>query len=362
MRVLHFVSTLSRDSGVMRVIMNYYTHINREKIQFDFLYFLENEDSYKNEIDALGGKTYLVPKPSLSLKSISAIINFLKKHGNEYVWLHNHENYLTIFIFPLAKKYGISKTIVHAHLTKYSDKTISSVRNHILCFPIKYLSVNKMACSKAASNFLYGTTNNIFILNNMVEAKMFFFDGIQRDFIRNLLGISKDTFTIGNVGRFEKQKNHFFLLRLFKLFHMQFLDSKLLLVGSGSQEKELKKFVLDNQLEQAVIFAGVQEKVMPYLSAMDIFVLPSLFEGLPMVALEAQANGLYCLLSDTITKETALTNRVSFHSLNNIESWLYTLKNVKENGEYNRILPFEYKKKMDLAELANKLEQYYKSQ
>ena len=359
MRVLHFVSTLNRNSGVMRVIMNYYAHINREKIQFDFVYFVESEDSYADEIHVLGGKTYYIPKPGSSLQSIKALQQFFKEHGADYTWLHNHENYLTVFLYPLAKKYGIKNIAVHAHLTRYSDKKLSAIRNRVLCAPIKRLQINKVACSKAAARFLYGTEQDVYIMLNMVDANKYLYSAEKRNMVRTEYNISDDVFAVGHVGRLETQKNHKFLLEMFAVFHKNNPDSKLLLVGSGGLESEIRTLAKNLQIEQAVIFAGQQTDMQAYLSAMDVFVLPSLFEGLPMVAVEAQANGLKCILADTITKETALSDAVTFCTLDDIMQWMDALQKVKINDLPRQALTDALCNKMNLTVLAEQLEQYY---
>lgn len=361
MRVLQFVSTLNRNSGVMRVIMNYYTNMNRQHIQFDFLYFIESEDSYADEIHAMGGKTYYIPKPGVSLKTWHALVCFFQQHGASYRWLHNHENYLTVFLYPLAKIYGIESIAVHAHLTRYSDKKLSALRNRILCLPLKFLPIQKVACSKAAADFLYGSSQNVYIMRNMVDTRQYAYDKTKRFEIRRRLNIADESFVIGHVGRFEPQKNHRFLIELFERFHQTTSDSKLLLVGSGTLEQEIKDLVLEKKLEQAVIFAGQQTNIADYLSAMDVFVLPSLFEGLPMVALEAQANGLPCVLTDTITKETAVTSNIWFYSLNNRNAWLNKLWIIKNQKSWQRTLAEQNSQKMNLAVLVGKLEQYYEN-
>ncbi len=358
MRVLQFVSTLNRNSGVMRVIMNYYKKIDREKIQFDFLYFIESDDSYRDEIIALGGKVHFVPKPGTSFHSVKELCHFFQQHGKNYTWLHNHESYLTILLYPLAKQCGIQNVIVHAHLTKYSDKSLSAIRNAIMCFPIKFLPVQRMACSKAAGKFLYGKNKSVYVLRNLVDSQQYVYDAKQREQIRCELGI-QNAFVIGHVGRFQKQKNHIFLIEVFAAFYQTHPDSRLLLVGDGSLEAEIRSLVQAKQLEDVTIFAGMQKNITSYLSAMDVFLLPSLFEGLPMVALEAQANGLECILADTITEETALSDRVQFCSLEDKQAWLDWLRKEKMHFGYDRKLPEQVKETMNLSSEARKLEQYY---
>lgn len=339
--------------------MNYYMHVNREEIQFDFVYFIESEASYADEICALGGRMYQIPKPGFSIQSQKALWRFFQQYGANYVWLHNHETYLTMFLYPLAKKCGIQHVAVHAHLTQYSDKKISAIRNRFLCMPIKYLPVSKIACSKAAAQFLYGTEENIYIMRNMVDAEQYAYDVTKREEIRQQYEIPGNTFVVGHIGRLETQKNHKFLIMLFAQFYCNNPNSRLLLVGSGTLKQEIQAFVKELQIEQAVIFAGQQTDMQAYLSAMDVFVLPSLFEGLPMVALEAQANGLQCILADTITQETAMTDQVEFCDLEDLGMWNVALQKIESTVGCQRMVRKKEGQNMNLTEQAKQLERYY---
>lgn len=158
-RVLHIVSSLSKGSGVMSVIMNYYRHIDREKVQFDFMIFIDIDDSYINEIKMMGGQVNLSPNPKHIITYIRYLRDFFNNEANKYQIIHLHQIYLNAIIFPLAKKYNIQNRIAHSHATKYSDKRKNSLRNRILCVPIKKNADYLLACSKAAGIFLYGKKN-----------------------------------------------------------------------------------------------------------------------------------------------------------------------------------------------------------
>ena len=192
-RVLHFVSTLSRGSGVMSVIMNYYRHIDRNEVQFDFLHFVACEDSYIEEIRALGGRIYCIDKPGSSFQSVKQLDLFFRLHAEEYTWLHNHEVYLTFLLRPFAKRYGLEKFIVHCHATKYSDKTLHAVRNRILCLPIRFMKVDRFACSEAAGKFLYGEkmlkAGKVFIMHNAIDCEKFRFRPELRERLRKEMGL-----------------------------------------------------------------------------------------------------------------------------------------------------------------------------
>lgn len=305
-RVLHFVSTLSRGSGVMSVIMNYYRHIDRDKVQFDFLHFIACEDSYMEEIRELGGKIYCIDKPGSSFQSIKQLNSFFRLHAGEYTWLHNHEVYLTFLLRPIAKRYGLEKFIVHCHATKYSDKTLNAARNRILCLPIRLMKVERFACSEAAGKFLYGEkmlkAGNVFIMHNAIDCEKFRFRPEVRERLRKEMGL-EGKFVIGHVGRFERQKNHEFLIEVFAECKKEIDSCILLLIGEGSLRSKIEKKVVEKGLKNSIIFLTKRNDMEYLYQVMDLFVLPSLYEGLPVSCLEAQVNGLECIVSRTVTDE-----------------------------------------------------------
>jgi len=305
-RVLHFVSTLSRGSGVMSVIMNYYRHIDRGKVQFDFLHFIACEDSYMDEIRELGGKIYCIDKPGSSFQSIKQLNSFFRLHAGEYTWLHNHEVYLTFLLRPIANRYGLEKFIVHCHATKYSDKTLNAARNRILCLPIRLMKVERFACSEAAGKFLYGEkmlkAGKVFIMHNAIDCEKFRFRPEVRERLRKEMGL-EGKFVIGHVGRFERQKNHEFLIEVFAECKKEIDSCILLLIGEGSLRSKIEKKVVEKGLKNSIIFLTKRNDMEYLYQVMDLFVLPSLYEGLPVSCLEAQVNGLECIVSRTVTDE-----------------------------------------------------------
>ena len=310
-RVLHIVSGIYIESGVMAVIMNMYRNIDVEKIQFDFLYFDEREKTYEQEINKLGGMCYKISRPNLSIKSNKEIINFFKLNSKKYTIVHNHETYLNVLFKPIAQKYGIKNIIVHSHTTKYSDKKLSAIRNRILCMPLKIQTDYKFACSKAAAEFLYGKksvkNNNVYVLNNAIDVGKFKYDITKRVEVRRNLKL-EDNLIIGHVGRFNNQKNHRFLIEIFYEISKVRTDARLLLIGSGPLENDIKEKVKNLNLENRVIFLGRRNDISDLMQGMDVFLLPSLYEGLPVVGIEAQAAGLPCFMSTKITDEVVLCN------------------------------------------------------
>ena len=370
-RVLHFVSTLSRGSGVMSVIMNYYRHIERDKVQFDFLHFIACEDSYMEEIRELGGKIYCIDKPGSSFQSIKQLNSFFRLHAGEYTWLHNHEVYLTFLLRPIAKRYGLEKFIVHCHATKYSDKTLNAARNRILCLPIRLMKVERFACSEAAGKFLYGEkmlkAGNVFIMHNAIDCEKFRFRPEVRERLRKEMGLD-GKFVIGHVGRFERQKNHEFLIEVFAEVKKRRPESILLLVGQGSLESKIKYMVVEKNVEKNVVYLGQRDDVADLLQIIDLFLLPSRFEGLGIVLFEAQTAGIQCMVSNYVPKESSLGN-VMYLPLKNAKfSWVNgALKKIKtfDNDLLSRSIVSDNaiqkmnKKGITLQQQAKKLQRLY---
>jgi len=314
-RILHVVDSLSQASGMMSVIMNYYRHIDRDEIQFDILYFNETPVNYYDEINRLGGKAYYLKRPSLS--SCADYNNFFKEHADKYIAVHLHLAFLNWFILPLAKKNGIKYLITHSHTTSFSDKKLNALRNRLFCLPIKLNANQYFACSKAAAEFLYGKryvkSGKVMIINNAIEVERYKYNPFVREKVREELNLT-DRFIVGHVGRFVNQKNHVFLLQIFAEIKKRKPNSVLLLIGDGPLFEYIKNKAKLLNIEDSVVFLGRKSNVADYLQAMDVFVLPSLYEGLPVIGIEAQTAGLTCYFSDVITKETAITN-VFFLSL-----------------------------------------------
>lgn len=311
-RVLHFVSIPAVWSGVMNVIMNYYRMIDRDQIQFEFLCFIrcDREESYEEEIRHLGGQVNYIEKPGSSWSSVKQIQEFFKKYADRYTWLHNHEVYLSFFLKPLAAKYGLRNFIVHCHATQYSDHRLAALRNQILCIPISWMKCSRFACSEEAGYFLYGKkqmkAGNVFVMQNAIHLEKYRFDEVKRKKLRHQYGVD-NCFVLGHIGRMECQKNHAFLLRVFQEVYQYIPNSRLVLVGDGSLREALEYRAEQYGIKDAVLFLGNRGDVPDLLQMMDLFLLPSLFEGVGVVLLEAQANGLSCIASDQVPHSVSIT-------------------------------------------------------
>lgn len=304
-RILQIVSSLNQGSGILQVVLNWHRNIDRTQIQFDYLYFTEMPINCKKEIESLGGKCYKLPYPSF-LKPwifISAVKQFFKTH--KYNNIHSHVIHLSFFFYPIAKFYGVKNIIHHSHTTKWSDKFLNGLRNRILFFFASSFITKKLACSDLAGKFLF--KKDYVVINNGVDVEKFKFNQEIRNKVRKELDV-ENKFVISNIGRFEIQKNYPFLIEIFSELCKQYKDAVLLLVGDGSLRKQIEKQVQDFCLANSVKFLGVRSDITNIYQAIDILVMPSFYEGLPVVGVEAQASGLPCLFSNTISKDVLICN------------------------------------------------------
>lgn len=368
-KILHILATLDKGSGVANVVMNYYKSIDKEKVQFDFLYFVKSDNNYISKIVQSGGRAFYMEKPSILkyLQFKKYINDFFQLHTDEYKAVHLHEVYLNVFLFPIAKKNGINNCIAHVHTTKYSDKKISALRNHILCLPLKQQATTLMACSKAAGAFYYSTRSvkerKVKILNNAILCDVFQFNpGIRKKYREKLKCDNK--LVVGHVGRFNEQKNHLFLISIFTELLKKIPNSLLILIGDGPLKNMITEKVIQTGIQNQVLFLGKREDVSALLQAIDVFILPSLFEGLPVVGIEAQASGLPCIFTDTITKEVEISNTKYLSLKEKPEKWAEKISEMAANSSEEERANGVEKIKMagyDIKEQSKLLECFYQN-
>lgn len=301
-RVLQICDSPSRGSGVLNVILNWHRNLDRTKVQLDYLCFLSSINSAQEEIKKMGGQCYLLPNPNHHpVKFLRESYRFFKTH--RYHTVHSHITHLNFFFYPLAKWFGTKNIIQHAHLTAWGNKKISAIRNYVMLHAVWPLITHKMACSQAAGEAYYGTTFTL--INNGIDIDKFTYNPSIRAQKRKELGLEKN-FVIGNIGRFVLQKNHTFLLDVFKEIVSRKPSARLVLVGAGSLEKSIKQKAISLNLQDKVLFLGSRKDVSDLYQALDVLCMPSLHEGLPVVGVEAQVAGLLCVFADTITPEVLL--------------------------------------------------------
>lgn len=362
MRILHVVSNLSIRSGIMSLLMSYFRNINREHIQFDFLYFDEREIDYKEEIKKLGGSIHKISTPLHLYRFKKELEEFLKQNTNKYKIIHIHEIFLPYF-FRNAKKYGVKKLIIHSHAINYSDKKLNSLRNWLFSLPNDNIADHFCACSQIAGVKILrkkfkeeGT-----IIQNAIDLNKFYPNEISRNKLRKELKI-EDKFVIGHVGSFVKAKNHFFLINILREIVKIQRNTILILIGEGILKEKVKEKLKKYNLENNVLFLnlGTKNNVNEILRVLDCFVFPSISEGLGIALIEAQASGLPCIFSDKIPKEAnILSDSNKIISLNaRVETWAREILNYKEVNVEKIKIKIQ-KAGFDISLEARKLEEYY---
>lgn len=343
--------------GVETFLMNYYRNIDKSTIQFDFINMYE-ELCFENEILKLGGKIYNVPnvkrKPIKYYKKLKKIIE-----DNKYNIVHiNMLSAANILPVIAAKNAKVKNIITHSHNTNTPSGVIRKVLDKINKGILLKYSTDLWACSNLAGKWMFGNDREFKVINNAIDVEKYKFNGETRKKIRNKLNI-ENKFVIGHVGRFSYQKNHEFLIDTFYKIQKKRNDAYLLLIGEGELKEGICKKVNDFNINDKVLFLDTTDKIEDYLQAMDIFVLPSRFEGLPVTGVEAQANGLKCIFSSKITPEVKITDRNVFLDIDNSEQWVNYIAN--ENIKYERNIDAEIIKKsgFDISAETIKLQNIY---
>lgn len=346
--------------GVESVIMNYYRHLDHSKVQIDFIC---DEDSTRipyDEIKKLGGRVFLVPKYQNLPKYLKALEKLFKE--NQYRIVHSNINTLSVFPLYAAKKAGVPIRISHSHSTSNPKEWKRNLVKNILRPFSKRYATDYFACSELAGRYLFGNKafdqGKVKIIHNAIDIEKFKFDEVARKKLRKGFGIKDSTIVIGHVGRFVQQKNHTFLVDVFNEYYKKNPDSKLLLVGSGPLEDEIKKKVERLGLKDTVLFLGQRDDINKLYSVMDVFCLPSLYEGLPVVGVEAQAAGLPTIFSNRISKEVIVSSYAKIVSIQDtgfyVENINKATRSIKKQRSYATV--FEY---MDINNEASTLEKIY---
>ena len=347
--------------GVESVVMNYYRNIDKTKIQFDFICDSDSTDIPYEEIESLGGKVILVP-PYQSVFKYHKELKKVLKEGN-YKIVHSHINTLSVFSLFAAKKAGVPVRIAHSHSTTNKKEWKKNLLKKVLRPLSKKYATHYFACTEHAAKWMFGekafNNGNIYVLNNAIDLDNFKYSKKIRDKKREELGIKENAFVIGHIGRFMPVKNHQFILDVFNEIHKENKKAILLLVGKGPLLEEMKEKVKELKLTRYVKFLGQRNDVNELYQAFDAFIFPSLYEGLGMVAIEAQVSGLPCVVSTEVPSIVKVTDCLEFLEL---EDTVNTWKNVllDKTNEKRKSHVEEIKKAgFDIKEEVSKLEKEY---
>lgn len=319
-------------AGVEAVVNNYYRLIDTQQIQFDYVIDDDSVCPPREEMRSRGARYFVVPPSSRPVQRVAALVKLFRQ--NRYTIVHAHMNTLNFLVLLAARIAGVPVCISHNHSTSDSSEGKRALIKHVLRPTASWMATDYMACGEQAGRWLFGDSaydaGKVTLLPNAIDVQRYRFDPADREAARREWGLS-GKWVVGHVGRFMQQKNHAFLIETFDCLLKRRPDAALLLIGDGELRSEMEEEVQRRGIEHAVRFLGIRADANRLYSAMDVFVLSSYYEGLPVVGIEAQAAGLPCLFSDRIDHAVAVTEAVSFLALEEgAEEWAKRLELIKE--------------------------------
>ena len=311
-------------SGVDSVVMNYYRHIDRSRVQFDFFMDGYNKTLIDEEILDLGGRIIKLEPYENSMRTNMKQCRTAFAEG-AYTIVHSHLNTLSCFPLYAAFRTKVPIRIAHSHSTTSRGEWKRNLMKQALRPFSKTFATHYAACADYTARWLFGSQTvqdgKVHLIQNAIDTVRFSPNEAARQHIRKEFHL-ENRFIIGHIGRFAFQKNHELLIRVFAEVYRKNQNAALILIGTGELEADIRMLVKELRIEHAVFFTGIRRDIPDFLNAFDVFFLPSRYEGLPVVGIEAQAVGLPCLMSDAVTKDTAITPLVEFFPLHaDIEAW-----------------------------------------
>lgn len=331
-RVLCVFGSLNR-GGAETMCMNLYRHIDKSLIQFDFVTHSGPGGAYEEEIISLGGRVFYCPAYKV-INDLSYRMWWYKHFCQhpEHKIIHGHYFSISAVYFSIAHRFGCI-TIGHSHCTSpNNERGIKAKLFQYYCDQVEHHSDYCLACSKDAGKWLF-PSKSFRVLNNAIDVQKFRYEKTIAKEVRKELKLG-DSFIIGTVGRFNLQKNPLGIVDIFYHIQLHRPDSRLIWVGDGPMRNETEEKAKSLGLEKKVLYLGVRSDVPRLLQAMDAFILPSYYEGLPVSLIEAQAAGIQCFCSNMITTEVAITNCCHFLSLDNKSEWAQRICNIKAFEEH----------------------------
>lgn len=355
-RILHIVTIMNR-GGLETFIMNVYRKIDRSKIQFDFLVHRNEEGAYDQEIFSLGGRIFHVGAFNpINPKYYIQVYCVLKMLRNEVSVIHSHLDTTSAIPLFLAKCIGYDRRVAHSHNSSV-DKDWKYFIKLLLAYPIRFVATDRFACGIDAGKFIFGQKSKFKVINNGIDVKAFAFNENVRQMVRRELGVTDQKLII-HVGRFFPVKNQEFIVKQLCENVNYSKEVLFVLVGDGPDRERIESYCKERNLCNKVKFLGVRSDVSRLLQGADIFVFPSLFEGLGIVLIESQAAGLPCVVSDTIPEDGIVTDLVRVLSLDNIKSWISAIDRVK-NENRSSYAKEVISKGFDIQQTAQYLEKFY---
>lgn len=362
LRVLHVIGSMNL-GGAETLIMNLYRNIDRSKLQFDFVVHTDKKMYYSDEINNMGGIVFCAPSfTGLNINEYKTWWkNFFQQHM-EYVIVHGHIGSVAPIYLKIANNAG-RITIAHSHATK-GNISLNELLFRIMSYPTRNIADYFIGCSVKAGIDRYGMrvahSSRFSVLKNGIDVDKFKYSPNVRSICRDELGIGKETIVWGHVGRFVPSKNHSEILKIFANYKKINCNSVLLLFGEGPEKEKMREFAKSLAIADSVKFMGLSNRINYYLQAMDIFIFPSIYEGLGISVVEAQTSGLPCLTSDAIVDEAdigaGLIKRISLSA--DVSYWVSVAETMlkktrKDTSQYAINAGY------DIKEVAQKLQNYY---
>lgn len=309
--------------GISSVIMNYFRNIDKTEINADLVVNGDIHESYRLELQRDNIRVFTLKRKSRPFKYQMELYRIMKKNNYDLIHVHGNSSLMVFDLLP-AIMAGIPVRIAHSHNTTCIHKVLHRMLKplFLLCY------THGFACSQAAGKWLFGNRPFI-VIKNGIELNTYRYNEEVRRKYREIIN-AENKIVLGHVGNFVEQKNHDFLLNIFAELIKNNQDYKLLLIGDGYLLEEMEEKAAKLKLTDSVLFIGKTTEVYNYLQAMDIFMLPSLYEGLPVVLIEAQAAGVPCIAADTISRESDLTGGIQFLSIADIKDWCESIKKTRE--------------------------------
>lgn len=339
LNVLHIAPGID-GGGVGGVIYNYLSHMDLKDMHVEVVVRDYGHRQFLHDrFDELGISVHYIVQRKKNLKKHFEEISKIIRDG-KFDIVHCHDQNWSIIYLKIAEKMGVPVRIAHSHLTVQTSDRIKIAISNLFTASLKKTATGYFACGKAAGVYMWGSeianSSKLYVMRNAVDAQRFQFSDSIRDEYRKKLGFGDKT-VIGHIGRFNEQKNHLFLINIFKAYLNIDSTAVLILIGIGELEQQIRELVIKNEMQNNVIFLGQREDVRELYNAFDVFVLPSLYEGLPVVGVEAQANGLPCVFSDTISNEVVILPNTKVLKLSDsAQMWAHVIRNLANRKQNDR--------------------------
>ena len=358
-KVLHVMSSIGTNGGVQGLIWNYYKHIDEKEICFDFAVFNSEMNGFEKKFQKKGSKIHVVtPKRKSIRKHYTELKNAIK--SDDYDIIHVHQDYLGYLTLFIALKCGIKNRIIHSHKANLKETAFQKIKRFILTKITCLFATDYFACGTDAAKWTFGKKlyDRVYILNNAIEIMQYKYNADIGNEVRASLGLD-NKIVVGNIARFTYQKNHELLIKVFERLYEKNQNYRLMLVGDGEDFQKIQNLVRKKNLQDAVLMLGSRNDCDRLLQAMDVFVLTSRFEGLPVTLVEAQCTGLYCVAAHNITREINVTDKVYYiENDDDLDEWVGKIDSLKNEKHFTDTKALS-ESGFDIATEADKLTEKY---